>query len=68
MQTDNECMNYSMTAHKPATVTWRLRNPNRTQLKQEDRLSAEYIHTPEQPDGVRIATEANQSITKPESP
>ena len=29
-----------MTAHRPATVTWRLRNLNRAQLKQDDRLSA----------------------------
>ena len=34
-----------MTAHRPATVTWRLRNLNRAQLKQDDRLSAEYIYT-----------------------
>ncbi len=61
-------MNYSMTAHKPATVTWRLRNPNRAQLKQDARLSAEYIHTPEPADGVRIAIEVSQSITKPEPP
>ena len=26
-------MNYSITAHRPATVTWRLRNLNRAQLK-----------------------------------
>ena len=57
-----------MTAHRPATVTWRLRNLNRAQLKQDDRLSAEYIYIPEQTDGVRIAAEANQSIAKPESP